>query len=127
MEPENEAKILCKYLINRNINFQAQELYKKAITIHNFQPDVKDQRLESLAFKHPYFIGFIDGGMALVLKQSTLRKKIFLMLAILETIPEYSDMYLSKEQSFTEFLKMIYFGIRGVIRGIFGLILVKII
>ena len=127
MESEREAKILGKYLIEKDINNQAIVLYKSAIEFHGFKPDHKDQRIETFAFRHPFFLGFIDGGMALAFKQSVLRKKIFLMLAILETIPEYSDMYLSKEQSFMEFIKVIFAGVRGVIRGVFGLVLVKIL
>ena len=127
MESEKEAKIIGRYLLGKEINNQPIALYKTAIEKHNFQPGPKDHGLESFAFRYPVFFGFIDGGMALVNKQSLLRKKIFLMLAILETIPEHSDMYLSKERSFVEFIKMILAGVRGLVRGVFGLILVKIL
>jgi hypothetical protein len=120
-----EARIFGKYLTGTEINDTAIQLYIKAITIRDLQSAGRDLKLEKFIFRFPFWIGFIDAALAMTNKQSILRKKIFVMLAVLETIPEYSHLFLSKENNSFALLKIFFVGIRSVYRFVFGFILVK--
>lgn len=124
MDTAKEAKVLGKYLISKEVNNQTVALYEKAVVLRDFKRTTKDKKIEAFAVKFPFLLGFIDGGLALVFKSAVLRKKIFIMLAVLETIPEYSNKFLIEKTSFTI---LILNGIRGVYRGLVGVLLIKII
>jgi hypothetical protein len=124
---EREAKIFGKYLIGEEISEAAIRLYVEAHRSNSFTLDEKEIKLLKLIYMHPGFTGMIDGGLALQKKDSTIRKKIFFMLAILETFPEYSRHYLFPEPaSAKNTLEFFIFGVRGVIRMVLGYLVVKI-
>ncbi len=127
MNHQKEAKIFGKFLLGKNVNEYCISLYADAMEKLQFNPDEKDIKIEKFIEKHPIFLPLVDGGLALVKSNSVVRKKTFTMLAILETIPEYSDKFLPKNFSFWYLFKIAGSGIRGVFRGIFGMILIKIL
>jgi hypothetical protein len=124
---EREAKAFGKYLIGEEISEAAIHLYLEAHKTNSFELDEKETRLLKFIYKHPGFTGMIDGGLALQKKDSTIRKKIFFMLAILETFPEYSRHYLFPDPASAEnLLEFFLFGVRGVMRMVLGYLVVKI-
>jgi hypothetical protein len=127
MSPEKEAEIIGKYLSGRKINSQAKELYINAVESNSFKYSRKDLKIQAFFARFPFMIGMLDGGSALVFRQSVLRKKIFLMLAILETIPEYASIYFCRRQSVLFLVKYFFTGLRGVVRGVCGAVLVKVL
>jgi hypothetical protein len=128
LDLEREAKIFGRYLIGEEISETAIRLYLEAHKINSFTPDEKEIRLLKLINWQPGLIGMIDGGLALQKKNSTIRKKIFFMLAIMETLPEYYHYYFFPDPvSAKNFLEFIISGVRGVIRMSLGYLLVKIV
>jgi len=123
---EREAKIFGSYLIGEEISEAAIRLYVEAHKTNSFELDEKENRLLKFIYKHPGITGMIDGGLALQKKDSTIRKNIFFMLAILETFPEYSRYYLFPEPtSAKNIFEFFIFGVRGVIRMVLGFIVAK--
>jgi hypothetical protein len=97
---EREAKAFGKYLIGEEISEAAMHLYLEAHKTNSFELDEKE---------------------------TTVRKKIFFMLAILETFPEYSRHYLFPDPASAEnLLEFFLFGVRGVMRMVLGYLVVKI-
>ena len=127
LSTEKEAKIIGKYLSGREISPEAVALYLKASDVQNFSPAGRDARLLSFLARFPFLIGMLDGGSALVFRNSVHRKKVFLMLAVLETRPECTSSYFCERQTTWSLVKYFFIGIRGVFRGIFGALLVKLI
>ncbi len=127
MDLQKQAEIYCKYLIGKKPNSKAVALFEDAMKKMDFKADSKDKKIENLVYKFPFLLPSIDGGLALVRKNSIVRKKAFTMLAILETIPEFCDMFLSKKQGILYFTVIAFVGARSVLRGAVGVILVKII
>jgi hypothetical protein len=121
---EMEARIFTKYLIAEDANEKVLFLYRDLHNKVHFEFDEKESKMYFFLLKHPAFLGIIDGGLALHDKNSIIRKKLFYLLAILETIPEYSNHYMIHEASLKDFLFFLLFGIRGVYRMILGYILV---
>jgi hypothetical protein len=125
---EREARIFGRYLIGEEICEAAICLYLEAHKSNAFASDKREARLLKLIDRYPSLTGMIDGGLALQKRNSTIRKKIFFMLAILETFPEYSHYYLfPAPPSVKFFLDFFISGVRGVIRMGVGYLLVKIV
>jgi len=123
---EREARIFGRYLIGEEIKEEAIRLYLDAHQMNRFDLSEKETRLLRLIHRHPALTGMIDGGLALQNKDSAIRRKIFFLLAILETFPEYSRHYLFPEPaSIKNILSFFLSGVRGVLRMILGYLLVK--
>src|SRR5437868_23870 len=89
-----EADLLGRYLIRISPNNRIKLLYAKAMRAMNIQMDPMDQRLWNMIIHYPFTLRIIDGGLAVLRPNSAVRRKIYTMLAILETSPEYCDYFL---------------------------------
>lgn len=124
---KNEADIFCKYLTGKKASADVVLLYGDALKKRPLTLDNKDKKILAFIESFPFFIGFIDGAMAFFKKNSAVRKRLFIMLAILETLPEYADFFLSKKHSFFYLFVVVCYGVRAVYRLIFGTLLLKLI
>jgi hypothetical protein len=122
----NEADVLCMYITGKHANEQTRELYSRAFKIKNLDLSGKEDKIWAKMFKHPYLIPFIDGGLAITNSQNIIRKRIFVMLAIAETQPEYSDSFLGPEPGFRHFFSFIISGVKALFYAVAGVILVKV-
>jgi hypothetical protein len=120
-----EAKIFGKYLIGRNIDNTACVLFSKAIEKCELNCVGKDRKIECFILHYPFWIGFIDAALTLTGKQSVFRKKIFIMLAVLESLPEYSMYFLPNKFSFFYVFKIIFVAFRCIYRFLIGFIILK--
>ncbi len=121
----SEALVFGQYLIGQRINDATVERYIRAIEKLNYQADEWEQVIVEKAIRKPNLIPYYDAAMALRHRNALLRKKIFVMLAILETRPEYADYFLSKEYPKSYFLNVIGIGVRSVYRAIIGLVIYR--
>lgn len=122
---EKEARMFTRYLIHRGANPQAIRLYQAAMS--NSNPDSTDKKLLNLMLSHPSSIGFIDAGLVFHNSTSEARRRLYVMLAILEASSEYYDCFLPKKRSPIYMLVIAYSGIRAVTKAGLGLLLVKVI
>jgi hypothetical protein len=123
-----EARIFGSYLIGEMLNEKAVNLYVQAHRTTAFVLDEKDQRLLKLVLTYPFLLGSVDGGLALFKRRSHLRKKLYFLLAILETIPQYAQKFLSQKRPFPlAVFQLALFGMRSVIRALTGCVLYIII
>lgn len=119
-----EARVLGKYLIGEEINERAATLYLDAHRKVNFDLDEKDRLLLDLILKRRFLAGCVDGGLALLKKRSNLRKKIYYLFAILESMPEYAEHFMgAKKTPFRSAVEIAWFGVRGVFRACVGVVL----
>lgn len=121
-----EAKVFAKYLAGVKINEATALLYTKAIEARGLICEGRDKKLETFVLKYPFWIGFVDAALALTDKQSVFRKKIFVMLAVMEARPEYTDFFLAEKGSIFTIIKICAVGTRSVYRFIFGYFLIKL-
>ena len=122
---KKEAQIFGKYLIGVSTNDASTLLYLKAIEARMLSCEGRDKKLEQFILKFPFWIGFVDAALALTCKQSVLRKKIFVMLAVLEASTEYTKFFLAKKGSFFTMIKIFAVGARSVYRFVIGFFLVR--
>jgi hypothetical protein len=99
MHCEQEAILLTKYLAKKSPLPEVIKLYEKALQAIPFQFSEKDERIWNFCMHHSWSLGLIDAGLAFGQTYHPVRKRIYIMLAILETQPAYSDCFLPKERS----------------------------
>lgn len=121
-----EAKIIGRYLIGITPSSFACELYASNINNLHFCVEPLDLQLWKFILKHPFFIGFIDAGLFFVNKDSSIRKRIFVMLAVLNTIPQYYSFFSTSHHHLFYFFKVMLVGFRSIYRGVIGFFLIKI-
>jgi hypothetical protein len=122
---QNQAQIFGRYLVGTQPDKRAVDLYVKAMTGTNAKG--ADATLLQYLQKHPRSVGLIDGGLALVSPQSEVRRRLYIMFAILEASPAYVDKFLPQDRSKLYALHIIGVGIRAAFRGVIGMIIVKIV
>jgi hypothetical protein len=99
MHREQEAILLTKYLANKPLLPEVLKLYEQALQTIPFQFSKKEARIWNFCMKHQWSLGLIDAGLAFGQTYHPVRKRIYIMLAILETQPAYNDCFLPKERS----------------------------
>ena len=118
-----EAKAFGKYLVGEEVNARAVSLYLVAHDQTQFESDAQDLRMLKFMVQHPSLIGVIDAGLAIRKNKSCVRKKLYYMLAILESMPEYAQLFLFEGTPLTNALRLFFFGARSVMRMIVGFVL----
>ncbi len=98
MHCEQEAILLTKYLSKKPPLPEVIKLYEKALQTIPFQFSEKEERIWAFCMRQPWALGFIDAGLAFGQTYHPVRKRIYIMLAILETQPAYNDHFLPKER-----------------------------
>jgi hypothetical protein len=131
-----EADRIGKYLVGQAPTPRMKELYVRA---HEPMPSADreigvpgkalqirlnpcEQALWRPALRSALIMGLVDGGLALIEPASPIRKKIFVMLAILEASPEHCREFLPRPYGPTGFValgvRMVWAGIKGALGAI---------
>ncbi len=119
-----EARVFGLYLLKQQPDIGSQELYAKAL---QSSPADKTDNALRFAINHPWSITFLDSGLALISPQAELRRRIYIMFAILEASPKYCDFFLSKKRSLAYPLFIIYVGLRSMFKALVGILLIKVV
>lgn len=124
---EEEASKIAIYLIGKECGCILAERYKSAIEIQQVILNDKEQKLWNLALKGTFWMASIDSGLALINPKSQIRKKIFIMLAILETTVDFHTFFIPEKMSkFKTILLLGLNGIKAIFHAIIGLFIVKL-
>jgi hypothetical protein len=126
-ELQRQAAIFGNYLCRGAYSESIYKKYVHAVQPSTSVPSGQDKQLFKFAMRHPRLIGFLDAGLLFVEPQAEFRRRLFIMFAILETTPEYSRHFLPRRRSLFYIPVIIMFGVRSVLRAIFGMILVRMI
>ncbi len=128
MDSIREAQNLSVYLCGRPCSDELAMRYSLAIGQQQIQLSEKDQKLWDLAMKNTFFLAAIDSGLALTNSKSQIRRKVFLMLAILEASVEFCDEFIPKGKSKLNVLfSLVWIGMKAVFFAIIGILIVKLI
>ncbi|MEK7598928.1 MAG: hypothetical protein AAB474_00545 [Patescibacteria group bacterium] len=123
--PEKEAEIIARYLIGAKLSRANQNLFDQAIKTHNIKMNQKDQRIWNLVLNHPALLPYIDAGFALIQPTNSIRKKIYIMFAVLETEPSYSEFFLYNKKRIPWVINAGWLGLRALFRAIVGFFILK--
>jgi hypothetical protein len=92
---EREAQCFARYLIGEPAAPAEIERYRRAVELRGAEPRAgRDRRLLEHMIRHPWTIGPIDAGLALIDPESPVRFRLCLMLAVLEASPAHCPRFL---------------------------------
>lgn len=124
-ELTTEATVFSTYLLHKKPSAAAVELYVKAMQANPGKLDESEAKLLKFALKHAWLLGCIDGGLVLVRPHSEVRRRIYTMLSILETTPDFAQDFLPTQRSWSYIFVVGWAGVRGVARAAIGMFIVK--
>lgn len=125
-EVTHQAVIFTKYLIGKQPDSQSINLYSQALA-RGATPSTYDLKILSFIQKYPFWVGCVDGGLALISPHSEVRRRIYIMFAILESQPLFWRDFLPIKRSGWYLFFILFAGLRAVFRAIIGIVIIKII
>lgn len=121
---KNQTDILVLYLTGRSVSDPIiYELYEHAVG--GLTSD-KESKLLELAFTRPFIIPYLDGGLVFIRSTSELRQRIYIIFSILESSPDYTDLFISKKYTLTDTLLTGLSCIRAAFRAAVGIVIIKL-
>jgi hypothetical protein len=88
--------------------------------------DGRDPRLMAFLLRNRWAIGPVDAALALIRPASPVRGRIFLMLAVLECLPEYAPRFLPAERSPFEHVRIAGHALRALARALAGMVILTL-
>ena len=80
-ELEREARIITNYLVGKPCTEELVQRYVEANLKQSINIAPEEEKLWRKAVRGPYWMAFIDSGLAFVRPKSQIRRKIFVMMA----------------------------------------------
>ena len=96
---DREAQILSKYLVGRECSTEIANRYAEAVNKLSAGHSASEQTTWQKMLSNSFYLKMVDSGLAISNPQSTLRKRIFIMLAILEASPDFMESFLPQKRS----------------------------
>lgn len=124
---QSEANDFTRYLIRKDAEPAIVARYVDSIGNQPIDLSAKDKRTLHFVGKNPWAIKYIDAVHSLRSPHSELRRRLFILLAILEASPAYTDLFLPKDQKQSYFVYVAWSGTKGGIKAFLGSILLLVI
>ncbi len=123
---EQEAAHFASYFLKDSSSKAVIDLYEKALTDCPV-PSERDKKLLAFIAKNPSLTGLVDAALAFTDPHSEVRRRLYIMFAILESQPEHCDSFLPvKRNPFYVFI-IAWVGFVSVWKTFLGIILLKVI
>jgi len=123
MSTNKEAYILSSYLTNRQPTPEVLMLYDQALRKLPVDSNSKEIKLWEFCIKHTWALKFVDAALGFTDPYHPVRKRIFIMLAILETQPAYNDCFLPQKRSFLYIFYVLFYMVNAVVKTVIGKVL----
>lgn len=120
-----EGTLLVRYLARREPVPELLDRYAHACDqIFGSDLEPADEALVTYVRRHPRSLPFLDAAAGILNPHAVLRGKVLLMLALLETTPEYVDLFTARPCTRLRLLgRLAVFGGTSVVKILIGLVL----
>jgi|GEM_PF-4057567 len=122
-----EATLFAKYVGANKNDHELQNRYCNAIQLLQLPLTEKEATVLNKLIGMPFLLPAIDGGYALLQPNNTIRKRILVMSALMETDAKYTHHFLVQHNTSFPIIKFLYRGSIAVAKGIVGAILITIL
>lgn len=121
----SEALLFARHLVGRTPPPEVVERYERAIHRLLASPvSGSDSALLAFVRRHPWSVSFLDAAAGVLRPGSTLRSRILVMAAILETSPAFANEFLPRSTSLGALVAQLgMHGTRAIVRLVVGLLL----
>jgi hypothetical protein len=123
---DRQAELLGNYLLQGiPLKPEIKERYEQTMLNTTGKLDERDKKILSFALNHPWSIGLLDAGCVFVHPDAEIRRRLYVMFAILEASTDYWSYFLPKKRNPLYVFVLLAAGMRGVAKAGVGVILVK--
>jgi len=123
----DEAEILCRYITGNKLDNDIRKRYYKIISFYSWKFSDREEKLWEQMMNKPWIIPYIDGGLRFLKPYSEIRKRLYIMICLLETQPLYADYFIiSDKNRLLSYSKILFYGIKGVYFYIVGYIYLRL-
>jgi hypothetical protein len=129
MQAENEtlwrreAAVFSRYITGKGAGEQCLQLYVTAQQKLAIPITPREQKKLNFILRFPFFMGWIDGALAMVNPEHPIRKKLYVMFSILESSPDFHTSFLPQQRSGGYMITILWTGTRAIFNTLFGFIL----
>lgn len=124
---EAEGATLGRYLLGCPVAPESGRLYARAIQQGHAALDQAEVRLWARALRRPWLLACVDAALALVNPRGGIRRRLLLMLAVLEASPAHCDHFLPQPGVGRATVTVLVAGARAVLRAAVGMILLRVL
>ena len=96
---QEECRMIVRYLIRTEPTAQLCNAYHTALTKTQFEFGDDEKKIWLICMRHPWMLKYIDAYLAYKRPYHSVRQRIYLVLGLLETQPEYSKYFLPATSS----------------------------
>ncbi len=122
----NEARKLACYLISKLIGAEEIERYEMAVQIKQVSMNLSEQKIWSLMLNYSIVLASVDSCLALTNRNSPIRQRICIMLAILEAHPDYFSSFYKKRLRFLDHLNLLFSLFASPFKIMLGILIIKL-
>ena len=122
-----EAARLGRYLVGRAPSPLLAARYARAVALLGADIAPDEARAWRLTSRLPLALRVVDGGLALAKPNGSIRRRLHLMLAVLEASPEHCDAFLDDASGLGDRLVVLGAALRGGLAGALGLVVVLLL
>jgi len=123
---EREPQTLSKYLVGKECSSEMAQRYTNAVNKINAGLSTSDQSRWNRMLSNVFYLKMVDSGLAVTNPQSPLRKRIFIMLAILEASPDFTESFLPQKRSIFYLIPLGFRAGLSALYLVFGTLFVKV-
>ncbi len=121
-----EARAFSNYLIGEIPSDEEIGLYIKIHELQKFDLTKAEEVALRMSLNSPFLISIFDSGFSMIKPRGAYKKKLFVLLAILEaSVFHYSKFF--PKVSGNNFFLIFYYGCRAVLKALVGVVIVKLI
>jgi len=122
----DHAQVVAEYLIGERASEEEVARWCKAVQVVALPlKEGRDKGLWRFAMRGPFMLGAVDAGLAISDRDSTIRQRIYLMLAVLEASPSHADHFLDKPWGLKGYFSILMHGGIAVVRALVGFTLIR--
>lgn len=125
--PTKEADLFARYLGAGAGDADLLKRYTKALAELQIPVSSNEQELLNRIKHHPFLLPYVDAGLAYLNPTHTVRRRILLMSALMETEVQYTHLFLTTQNISYPLLSFLYRCCLAFFRGVTGVLLLKII
>jgi hypothetical protein len=126
-EHDREALVFAHYYLGSPASNAVMKRYATYLELYPGNVSSRDTRLLQFGVSHPRSIALLDAGLAVVSPQAELRRRLYVMFALLESDRSYTSLFLSRQRSGWYVFRVVATGFSAAIKAIAGILLVRMV
>lgn len=121
-----EASLFTKYIVGKPSDHFINEQYISGINTLNLAFTGREENMMRMLKKRPFLLPFCDAGLAILSPHCTLRKRILLIFALVETDKNFTTDFINTNDTSFPIIRFVLRGCIGVFKAIFGIIIILV-